>query len=436
MPKLSHLPTALQNLLSQSARLAGLESGFLLRRSKFSPELFVQTLVLGWLANPSASLQQLTQTAALTGTNLSAQALDQRFNPKAAHCLKLVLESALQHVFASDPVTVPLLRRFSSVYLIDTSVIILPDELLSEWAGCGGSSGKTSSVKIEVGLDLITGRLEGPHLHSGQTHDTKGLLHRGSVEAGSLRLADRAYFDLRLMRQIDQKRAYWITRVKSTTKVIDSSGNKSTILEFLKAQKSERIDTTIKLGQVEEVECRIVAVKVSKSVADERRRRLKDKARRNCSQVKKESLELAEWSIYVTNVEEDKLELKEVYALARARWQIELIFKMWKSQGQIDEWRSKKPWRILCEVYAKLLGMLIKHWIVIMSGWKNEDRSMLKAGKVVQMLAPQLVTAIRSVRELKGVIKLIGRCMGVGCRINKRKKAPSSFQLLSDGALA
>ncbi len=51
MPTLSHLPTALQNLLSQSASLAGLESGFLLRRSKLSPELFVQTLVLGWLAN-------------------------------------------------------------------------------------------------------------------------------------------------------------------------------------------------------------------------------------------------------------------------------------------------------------------------------------------------------------------------------------------------
>jgi len=150
MPKLSHLPIALQNLLLHSARLAGLESGFLLRRSKLSPELFVQTLVLGWLANPSASLQQLTQTAALTGTNLSAQALDQRFNKRAAQCLKLVLEAALQYVFAADPVTVPLLQRFSSVYLIDTSIIVLPDALLCEWAGCGGSSGKTSSLKIEV----------------------------------------------------------------------------------------------------------------------------------------------------------------------------------------------------------------------------------------------------------------------------------------------
>lgn len=436
MPTLSHLPIALQNILLKAARQAGLESRFLLRRSKLSPEVFVQTLVFGWLANPSASLQQLSQTAALVGTNLSAQALDQRFNCKSAHCLKLVLEAALHQVFAADPVTVPLLERFTSVHLIDTSVIVLPDELLTVWPGCGGSAGKTSSLKVEIGLDLLTGRLQGPHLHSGRTHDTQGVLHRAASQAGSLRLADLAYFDLKRLRELNEQGSYWITRVKSTTKIADEAGNQLTILEFLKAQHSDNIDARIKLGQGEQLACRIVAVKVSQPVADARRRRLKDKARRNGQPVKQAALELAGWSVYVTNVEQEKLARNEVYALARARWQIELIFKLWKSQGKIDQWRSKKGWRILCEVYAKLLGMLIQHWLVIMSGWKNEDRSVLQAGKVVQMLVPHLATAMRSVKELQGVLRLMSQCIGAGCRINKRKKAPSSFQLLSDGALA
>ena len=307
MPTLSHLPGALQNILLQAARQAGLESRFLLRRSKLSPEVFVQTLVFGWLANPAASLQQLAQTAALLGTNLSAQALDQRFNSKSAHGLKLVLEAALQQVFAADPVTVPLLERFTSVQLIDTSVIVLPDELLEVWAGCGGSAGKTSALKVEIGLDLLTGRLQGPPLHSGRTHDPQGVLHGAASQAGCLRLADLAYFDLQRLRQLNEQGSYWITRVKSTTKIADEAGNQGTILEFLNAQHSDQIDARIKLGQGEQLACRIVAVKVSQQVADERRRRLKDKARRNGQPLKQAALELAGWSVYVTNVEQEEV---------------------------------------------------------------------------------------------------------------------------------
>src|SRR5256885_13200653 len=57
---------------------------------------------------------------------------------------------------------------------------------------------------------------------------------------------------------------------------------------------------------------RMVAVKVSQQVADERRRRLKDKARRNGQTVKQAALELAAWSIYVTNVERSEEHTSEL----------------------------------------------------------------------------------------------------------------------------
>ena len=50
----------------------------------------------------------------------------------------------------------------------------------------------------------------------------------------------------------------------------------------------------------------------------------------------------------------DLLTLTEVLVLLRARWQIELLFKLWKSHGHIDESRSAQPWRVLTEVFAKL----------------------------------------------------------------------------------
>ncbi len=49
----------------------------------------------------------------------------------------------------------------------------------------------------------------------------------------------------------------------------------------------------------------------------------------------------------------------------RARWQVEKLFDLWKRHGLLEETRSRKPWRVLCEVYAKLLGLLVQHWIFL-----------------------------------------------------------------------
>ncbi len=116
----------------------------------------------------------------------------------------------------------------------------------------------------------------------------------------------------------------------------------------------------------------------------------------------------------------------------RARWQIELIFKLWKSHGCIDEWRTENPWRILCEVYAKLIVMIIQHWILLAGCWQYPDRSLFKAVKTIQKHAMNLACAFASgTRErLLEALETIQRCLSVGCRINKRKKTPHTYQLL------
>ena len=80
--------------------------------------------------------------------------------------------------------------------------------------------------------------------------------------------------------------------------------------------------------------------------------------------------------------------------LARVRWQIELMFKLWKSYGYIDQWRSEKPWRILCEVYAKLIAMIIQHWILLTGGWHYPKKSLVKASKVVVKHAFSIASAL------------------------------------------
>ena len=45
---------------------------------------------------------------------------------------------------------------------------------------------------------------------------------------------------------------------------------------------------------------------------------------------------------------------------------MEMRYKLWKQYGQIDEWRTANPWRILCELSAKLIGVLLQHWLIVL----------------------------------------------------------------------
>ena len=68
------------------ADAAARETGFVQRQSKMGGAGFVQALVFGWMGNPEATLEQLAQSAAAVGVEISPQGLDQRFTSEAAAC--------------------------------------------------------------------------------------------------------------------------------------------------------------------------------------------------------------------------------------------------------------------------------------------------------------------------------------------------------------
>ncbi|HZR43027.1 MAG TPA: hypothetical protein VFB12_23105 [Ktedonobacteraceae bacterium] len=42
----------------------------------------------------------------------------------------------------------------------------------------------------------------------------------------------------------------------------------------------------------------------------------------------------------------DLLSLQEALVLLRQRWQMEMLYQLWKQYGRIDEWRTANPWRV------------------------------------------------------------------------------------------
>lgn len=144
----------------------------------------------------------------------------------------------------------------------------------------------------------------------------------------------------------------------------------------------------------------------------------------------KARIRLCEWTLLITNAPDCLVSLEDALVLAQARWQIEMIFKLWKQHGQIDEWRSQKPYRVLCELYAKLVAMIIQHWLLLVSCWSYPDRSLLKAAQTVRSYATMLTCAMGGLIALDVVIAHMAGCIAAGCRMNTRKSHPNTYQLL------
>ncbi len=431
MASITQVAETMQRVLSEGARQAGTMSGFVQRRSKLGGAEFAQTLTLGWLSNPGATLEELSQTAATVGVPISAQGLDQRFSPTGAACLKLVLEEAVRQMIEGPAVMLSILQRFSGVYVQDSTIVDLPLALAAVWSGCGSGSGQgQAALKVEVRLDLLGGGMVGPLLEDGRVSDAVSQIQGVKGLEGSLRIADVGYWSLPVMQQIAQAGGYWLSRVRNVIKILTPDGKAWDLLDFLQSSGSNQIDCAVRLSAQHATPARLLAVRVPQEVADRRRAKLHREALRRQEKLSQRSLALADWTILVTNVPEALLSLREALLLLRIRWQVELLFKLWKSQARIDEWRSQKPWRILCEVYAKLLGVLLQHWLFLLSFWQFPNRSWVKASQTIRRHALHLASSLADQPLLERALHTLQTCLESGCRINKRKTDLRTFQLL------
>ena len=81
-------------------------------------------------------------------------------------------------------------------------------------------------------------------------------------------------------------------------------------------------------------------------------------------------------------------------------------------------------------MYAKLVAMIIQHWVLLVGCWSYPDRSLVKASQTVRSYAIMLATALTGLIDIEVVVAQIARCLASGCRMNRRKRHPNTYQLL------
>jgi hypothetical protein len=431
MASVPEMAQRMKTLLTETAAQVGRATGFVQRQSKLMGAAFAQTVVIGWAEHPAATLDELAQTAATLGIAISPQGIDERFTERSALFLEALLQRAVTTVISADPVVIPLLQRFGAVLVQDRTILSLPDALARSWRGFGdGAQHHLAALKRQVRLDLLTGRLEGPRLTDGRRQDRAGVL---PAVADALHLSDLGYFSLGRLAELQATPAFSRSRLQVQTAVdAGATDQRLDLGPVLRQTTTATVDRAVRIGAAERLPVRLRAARVPQEVADQRRRRLKEEARQAGGAVSAARLAVVDWTIDGTNVHAERLRLAAAWALARLRWQIELLFKLWKQVGLLDEWRTENPWRILTEIDAKLLALLLQHGLLVAGCWHYPDRSWTNAAATVRDHALLLAYAFAGKLDLVTVLELPRTALATCPRLERRRKHPAAFQLLLD----
>ena len=253
----------------------------------------------------------------------------------------------------------------------------LPDSFATDYQGSGGSS-NTAGVKIQLEYDLLSGQFLNVQLGPGKNNDkTYGTDCLESVEAGDLCLRDLGYFDLQDLQAIHEKEAYYISRLKLNTRIYIKNpepeyfknGTMKKQTEYIQLDMTQMMselaaDDTLEIpeayiGQKQKLLTRVI---IHHLTDDHTETRLKNQAVREKKKgivMKEKSKQLMGMNVYITNTPSKEVPTHYVHPLYSLRWQIEILFKTWKSFFEIDECKTIKKERLECHLYGQLIGILL-----------------------------------------------------------------------------
>lgn len=424
----------LQGLLTTKAEEIGRQCHLIRRQREFTASSLLSTFVLGFLQRPRPTWEQLALVARQLGAHVSPQAVEQRVTPALRDGLQQLWQAAVNCVVLSEARVTPLLRKFTHVLIGDSTTIGLTDALAGEFPGCGGSYGfGQAALKLQVIWDYLSGGLWRMTCEAGKQNDSTSPVMNETPPAGSLSIFDLGYFCLERFEQWQTAGAHWISRGISDL-LVWVNDESHDLHEWLNAQPPGATDCQIEVG-ARRLPCRIVVLRAPADVAARRRQKAYDKAAKKGRQPTARHLTTCDWTVFLTSCSAELLTWKEVVVLYRVRWQIELLFKLWKSHGLLEQHRSDDPVRQLVEFYAKLIAVIIQHGLILVTCWPDDRVSLTKASRLLRDQLPQLIAAFGDLAQLQQTLTRWSHTLSGLAQVARRTSQPSAPQLLANPEL-
>jgi hypothetical protein len=358
-PELHHVALDHELALLKAEERIGIDVGFIRRRPRKIEPLQLLKAFCMLLPGSCPSLRALaTVLSVLCSEAVSKQAVAKRIGRPWVEFLKQMLALLLCRRLDLRPVEA-LFAPFKRVLLHDSSVLPLPSVMAPYYKGSRDRTGRAyAQAKVQAILDIKNRS----YLHCAVTDFTCNDQRAAAdvlklVGPGDLVIRDLGYFVLGILARIADAGAFFVSRYRHGCLLFDPNGLPVDLVEIL--NKEGQLDRRVCIGKAERLPVRIVAVPLPPSLAQKRRRLLRQNRDHRLNPGKRH-LRLLGWAIFVTNVTEDIWSACEIREIYRLRWRIEIVFKAWKSHFGINAYsRTASRYQTESLLYTRLIYILL-----------------------------------------------------------------------------
>jgi len=381
----------------------------------------------------SNTLEELTASLATDKCILvSSQAIDKRYNDSAVDFLKEIFLNILEKTNNSS-INNNFKSIFSSILLMDSTEIKLPAKLANDYKGFNVFN--PSVAKINLLMELLNYNIKNIEIRKGveNEHNFSKYVYP-HLKENTLVLKDLGYFKHSDFIEISNRKAFFVSRLRNGARLYSLNPNPSFNKDGSIKNKSKYLVTSVselvksmEINEVKEfdffignekISYRIILVKLPEGQVKKRLKKVEKREKRNNKEAKltKESIEV---SAFITNIPD--IEKEEIPKLYKLRWQIELMFKMLKSDFSIDLIKNVKKSRIECQIYGILIRLIILFYLTkeIKNGYSDEE-SIRRMVKKAQKFLKNLVNNIDNEEQFVRLIEILEKIIK---KVNK--KAPN-----------
>lgn len=291
--------------------------------------------------------------------SMSRQALHKRFNEYSSTFLMRVISDLLankaQPLFAS--LKSGLFRR---VLVEDSTVISMAASNAEHFPNNGNAKGMTAGCKINLLTDLLSGTTVASDLHMAREPDqalTNEVLKH--CKKGDLILRDMGFFRIDTLTAIEQRKAFWISRLPANTSLEDLDGIR--LEKILLNTRSNQLDIDVTIGTRRPKRCRLVATRLSAKQTEKNRRHRRREAKGHGAVASKSGLLRDAWSLVITNLDCDQVDADKLYQIYSFRWSIEIQFRAFKQACRLHLSLNHKsdPFHLEALVLAAMIFQLL-----------------------------------------------------------------------------